>query len=51
MSPTVLIAEARFYPHLNDLLLNGARAAIENVGLVHETVTVPRALSWATISK
>jgi 6,7-dimethyl-8-ribityllumazine synthase len=44
MSPTVLIAEARFYPHLNDLLLNGARAAIENVGLVHETVTVPGAL-------
>jgi 6,7-dimethyl-8-ribityllumazine synthase len=44
MSPTVLIAEARFYPHLNDLLLSGARAAIENAGLVHETIAVPGAL-------
>ena len=25
----VLIVEARFYEHLNDLLLQGARAAIE----------------------
>ena len=25
----VLIVEARFYAHLNDLLLEGARAAIE----------------------
>ena len=24
---TILIAEARFYPHLNDMLLEGARAA------------------------
>ena len=28
----ILIAEARFYAHLNDLLLAGARAAIEAAG-------------------
>ena len=41
---TILIAEARFYPHLNDMLLQGARAAIEAAGHKHETVTVPGAL-------
>ena len=41
---TILIAEARFYPHLNDLLLAGARAAIEAAGHDHETITVPGAL-------
>jgi 6,7-dimethyl-8-ribityllumazine synthase len=40
----ILIAEARFYPHLNDMLLVGARAAIEAAGHDHETVTVPGAL-------
>ena len=40
----VLIAEARFYPHLNDMLLGGARAAIEAAGHAHETITVPGAL-------
>ena len=40
----VLIVEARFYEHLNDLLLAGARAAIEAEGHFHETVTVPGAL-------
>jgi 6,7-dimethyl-8-ribityllumazine synthase len=40
----ILIVEARFYDHLNDLLLNGARAAIEEAGHSHETVTVPGAL-------
>ncbi|WP_294296958.1 6,7-dimethyl-8-ribityllumazine synthase [uncultured Sphingomonas sp.] len=39
-----LIVEARFYDHLNDLLLDGARAAIEDAGHTHETVTVPGAL-------
>jgi len=39
-----LIAEARFYPHLNDMLLAGARAAIEAAGHKHETITVPGAL-------
>ncbi|HEU5285474.1 MAG TPA: 6,7-dimethyl-8-ribityllumazine synthase [Sphingomicrobium sp.] len=40
----ILIAEARSYAHLNDLLLAGARAAIEAAGHDHETVTVPGAL-------
>jgi 6,7-dimethyl-8-ribityllumazine synthase len=40
----VLIVEARFYAHLNDLLLAGARAAIEAQGHSHDTVTVPGAL-------
>ena len=41
---TFLIVEARFYPHLNDMLLAGARAAIEAAGHKHETITVPGAL-------
>ncbi|HEX8402399.1 MAG TPA: 6,7-dimethyl-8-ribityllumazine synthase [Allosphingosinicella sp.] len=40
----VLIVEARFYEVLNDLLLEGAREAIEEAGHRHETVTVPGAL-------
>jgi len=41
---TILLVEARFYPHLNDMLLAGARAAIEKAGHEHETLTVPGAL-------
>jgi 6,7-dimethyl-8-ribityllumazine synthase len=40
----ILIAEARFYPHFNDMLLEGARSAIDAKGHKHETVTVPGAL-------
>jgi 6,7-dimethyl-8-ribityllumazine synthase len=40
----ILIVEARFYDHLNDLLVEGARAAIEAAGHSHETITVPGAL-------
>lgn len=40
----ILLVEARFYDHLNDLLLAGARAAIEAAGHAHETITVPGAL-------
>ena len=40
----ILIVEARFYDHLNDMLLDGVRAAIEDAGYAHETVTVPGAL-------
>ena len=40
----ILIVEARFYPHLNDLLLAGARAALESAGHEHETISVPGAL-------
>ena len=42
--PHVLIVEARFYAHLNDMLLAGARRAIEAAGHSHETITVPGAL-------
>ena len=41
---SLLLVEARFYDHLNDLLLEGARAAIEAEGHDHETITVPGAL-------
>jgi 6,7-dimethyl-8-ribityllumazine synthase len=41
---TFLLVEARFYPHLNDMLLEGARGAIEAAGHKHETLTVPGAL-------
>jgi 6,7-dimethyl-8-ribityllumazine synthase len=40
----ILIVEARFYEHLNDMLLAGARTTIEAAGHSHETVTVPGAL-------
>ena len=40
----ILIVEARFYDHLNDMLLAGARRAIEEAWHAHETVTVPGAL-------
>jgi 6,7-dimethyl-8-ribityllumazine synthase len=40
----ILLVEARFYPHLNDMLLEGARAAIEAAGHKHETISVPGAL-------
>lgn len=41
---TILLVEARFYAHLNDMLLDGARKAIEAAGHGHETLTVPGAL-------
>ncbi|HEX8417376.1 MAG TPA: 6,7-dimethyl-8-ribityllumazine synthase [Methylobacterium sp.] len=40
----LLIVEARFYDHLNDMLLDGARTAIEAAAHSHETITVPGAL-------
>lgn len=39
-----LIVEARFYDHLNDMLVAGARAALEQAGHAVEIVTVPGAL-------
>jgi 6,7-dimethyl-8-ribityllumazine synthase len=41
---TVLLVEARFYPHLSDMLLAGARSAVEAAGHKHETLAVPGAL-------
>ncbi len=39
-----LIVEARFYNHLNDMLIAGARAALEQAGHDVEVLTVPGAL-------
>lgn len=39
-----LIVEARFYDHLNDLLIEGAKAALDDAGHKYEVVTVPGAL-------
>ena len=39
-----LIVEARFYDHLNDQLIEGARAALEADGHEVEVLTVPGAL-------
>ena len=40
----ILIVEARFYDHLNDMLIDGARAALEADGHTVEVLTVPGAL-------
>ena len=39
-----LIVEARFYEHLNDMLIAGARGALEAAGHEVEVLTVPGAL-------
>lgn len=39
-----LIVEARFYDHLNDMLIEGAKAAIKAAGHQAEVITVPGAL-------
>ena len=40
----ILIIEARFYDHLNDMLIAGAKAAILAAGHQAEVITVPGAL-------
>jgi 6,7-dimethyl-8-ribityllumazine synthase len=39
-----LIVEARFYDHLNDMLIAGARSALDAAGHQAEVITVPGAL-------
>lgn len=39
-----LIVEARFYAHLNDMLIEGARTALETAGHSVDVLTVPGAL-------
>jgi 6,7-dimethyl-8-ribityllumazine synthase len=39
-----LIVEARFYNHLNDMLVAGAKAALKGAGHEFEVITVPGAL-------
>lgn len=40
----LVIIEGRYYDTLNDMLLMGARRAIEAAGATHEVITVPGAL-------
>ena len=40
----VLIIEARYYNHINDMLLQGAQAVLAEQGLESRVVTVPGAL-------
>ena len=40
----ILIVEARFYGHLNDMLIAGAKTAIKAAGHEAEVLTVPGAL-------
>jgi len=44
VSPKLLIVEARFYDHLADGLLAGAKAALDAAGASYDVVTVPGAL-------
>jgi 6,7-dimethyl-8-ribityllumazine synthase len=39
-----LIVEARFYDHLNDMLIDGARSALKAAGHQVDVITVPGAL-------
>ncbi len=39
-----LIVEARFYSHLNDMLIKGAKDALRSAGHEAEVITVPGAL-------
>ena len=39
-----LIVEARFYDHLNDMLIAGTKAAFEDAGHLCDVITVPGAL-------
>ncbi|MES2493291.1 MAG: 6,7-dimethyl-8-ribityllumazine synthase [Pseudomonadota bacterium] len=40
----ILIVEARFYDHLNDMLIAGAKRAITGAGHTADVITVPGAL-------
>ena len=39
-----LIVEARFYEHLNDMLIEGAQSALDEAGHKYDVLTVPGAL-------
>ncbi len=43
-TPHVMIVEARFYNDIADMLLDGAKAALEKAGATYEVFTVPGAL-------
>ncbi|BDA84065.1 6,7-dimethyl-8-ribityllumazine synthase [Aureimonas sp. SA4125] len=43
-APHLLVIEARFYDHIADAQLAGAKAALEAAGATYDVVTVPGAL-------
>jgi 6,7-dimethyl-8-ribityllumazine synthase len=43
-APHLLIVEARFYEGLSEALLDGAKAALDEVDATYEVITVPGAL-------
>ena len=43
-TPQILIVEARFYDHIADHLLAGAKAELDRAGARYDVVTVPGAL-------
>jgi 6,7-dimethyl-8-ribityllumazine synthase len=46
--PHVLVIEARFYEHIADRLLAGAKTALDGAGATYDVVTVPGALEIPT---
>jgi len=40
----ILIVEGRFYEHISDALLKGARRVLDEAGATHDLITVPGAL-------
>ena len=42
--PHLLIVEARFYDRIADMLLNGAKAALDETGATYDVISVPGAL-------
>lgn len=44
MTTNVLIIEARYYEHINDLLLQGAVDTLDRASVSHSLITVPGAL-------
>jgi 6,7-dimethyl-8-ribityllumazine synthase len=43
-APRILIVEARFYNHIADALLSGAKAVLDAAGASYDVITVPGAL-------
>jgi 6,7-dimethyl-8-ribityllumazine synthase len=56
-APRILVVEARYYAHINDELLKGAKAALEQAQARYDVVTVPgafeipAAIRFAALSK
>jgi 6,7-dimethyl-8-ribityllumazine synthase len=43
-APRILVVEARFYDHIADALLRGAKAVLDQAGATYDIITVPGAL-------